>query len=61
MQPFIISMKPWVKEVWRDTKINSSYEASSSNLTVGLKAPKAEGRRLIITYIGSEEVSFVMD
>ncbi|XP_055932005.1 uncharacterized protein LOC129962281 [Argiope bruennichi] len=56
----------WVNEghsqsrVWQDTKIKSSYEVSSSNLTVGLSAPKGKGRRLIITHIGSEE-GFVRD
>ncbi|GFU97701.1 hypothetical protein TNCV_4455861 [Trichonephila clavipes] len=33
----------------------SRYEASSSNLTVCLTAPKGKGRRLIITHIGSKE------
>ncbi|GFQ67084.1 DDE_3 domain-containing protein [Trichonephila clavata] len=56
----------WVNEghsetrVWQDTTIKSSYEASSSNLTVGLTAPKGKGRRLIITHIGSKE-GFVPD
>lgn len=56
----------WVNEghtqnqVWQDTKIKTSYEASSSNLTVGLTAPKGKGRRLIITHIGSAE-GFVPD
>ncbi|GFR22411.1 DDE_3 domain-containing protein [Trichonephila clavata] len=56
----------WVNEghsetrVWQDTIIKSSYEASSSNLTVGLTAPKGKGRRLIITHIGSKE-GFVRD
>ncbi|GFY62611.1 uncharacterized protein TNIN_346571 [Trichonephila inaurata madagascariensis] len=39
--------------LWQDTTIKSSYEASS-NLTVGLTAPKGKGRRLIITHIGSK-------
>ncbi|GFX01266.1 uncharacterized protein TNCV_4582311 [Trichonephila clavipes] len=56
----------WVNEghsetrVWQDTTIKSSYEASSSNLTVGLTAPKGKGRRLIINHIGSKE-GFVRD
>ncbi|GFW68452.1 DDE_3 domain-containing protein [Trichonephila clavipes] len=51
----------WVNEghsetrVWQDTTIKSSYEASSSNLTVGLTAPKGKGRRLIIIHIGRKE------
>ncbi|PRD22246.1 UNVERIFIED_CONTAM: hypothetical protein NCL1_49591 [Trichonephila clavipes] len=50
----------WVNEghsktrVWQDRTIKSSYEASSSNLTVGLTAPKGKGRSLIITHIGSK-------
>ncbi|GFU86228.1 DDE_3 domain-containing protein [Trichonephila clavipes] len=56
----------WVNEgysetrVWYDTAIKSCYEASSSNLTVGLTAPEGKGRRLIITHIGSKE-GFVRD
>ncbi|GFW88362.1 DDE_3 domain-containing protein [Trichonephila clavipes] len=56
----------WVNEghsetrVRQDTTIKSSYEASSSNLTVGLTAPKGKGRRFIITHIGSKE-GFVRD
>ncbi|GFQ77269.1 DDE_3 domain-containing protein [Trichonephila clavata] len=56
----------WVNEghsetrVWQDINIKSSYEASSSNLTVGLTVPKGKGRRLIITPIGSKE-GFVRD
>ncbi|GFY60150.1 DDE_3 domain-containing protein [Trichonephila inaurata madagascariensis] len=45
--------------VWQDTTIKSSYEASS-NLTVGLTAPKGKGRRLIMAHIGSKE-GFVRD
>ncbi|GFR04556.1 DDE_3 domain-containing protein, partial [Trichonephila clavata] len=56
----------WVKEghsetrVWQDTTIKSSYEASSSSLTLGLTAPKGKGRRLVITHIGTKE-GFVRD
>lgn len=56
----------WVNEghtqtrVWHDTTIKTSYEASSSNLTVGLTAPKGKGRRLIVTHIGNHE-GFVKD
>ncbi|GFR10108.1 DDE_3 domain-containing protein [Trichonephila clavata] len=46
--------------MWQDTTIKSSYEASSSNLTVGLTTHKGKGRRLIITPIGSKE-GFVQD
>lgn len=56
----------WVNEghsqsrVWQDTNIKNSYEAFSSNLTVGLTAPTGKGKRLIITHIGSED-GFVPD
>ncbi|GFW44305.1 DDE_3 domain-containing protein [Trichonephila clavipes] len=64
--PIYYSDETWVNEgysetrVCQDTTIKSSYEASSSNLTVGLTAPKSKGRRLIITHIGSKE-GFVRD
>ncbi|GFY47098.1 DDE_3 domain-containing protein [Trichonephila inaurata madagascariensis] len=53
----------WVNEghsenrVWQDSTIKKAVmkKASSSNLTVGLTAPKGKGRSLIITHIGSKE------
>ncbi|GFY38867.1 DDE_3 domain-containing protein [Trichonephila inaurata madagascariensis] len=51
----------WVNEGHSETQVwQGSYEASSSNLTVGLTAPKGKGRRLIITHIGSKD-GFVRD
>ncbi|RVE52537.1 hypothetical protein evm_002931 [Chilo suppressalis] len=51
----------WINEghitdkVWVDTTIESSKQAFSKGVTIGLKSPTGKGRRLIISHIGSDK------